>query len=107
MTARNGMKLVHPGDVSHDEFIAPGLSANALSKALGKLVTTIMNGQLSVGADIAPWLARYFGTTPQLRMNSRRTWTYCQTEIVAGHEITKCMMSRQLAIIGEVADASS
>ena len=34
MTAKNGMRPVHPGEVLRDELEALGLSANALSKAL-------------------------------------------------------------------------
>ena len=47
MNARNGMKPVHPGEVLRDELDELGLSANALSKALGVLVnrvTMILNG---------------------------------------------------------------
>ena len=34
MSARNGMRPVHPGEVLRDELDELGLSANALSKAL-------------------------------------------------------------------------
>ena len=32
---QNGMRPVHPGEILHEELEALGLSANALSKALG------------------------------------------------------------------------
>ncbi|MCY4166483.1 MAG: HigA family addiction module antitoxin [Gammaproteobacteria bacterium] len=69
MSARNGMRPVHPGEVLRDELNEAGLSANALSKALGvsaNRMTMILNGQRGVSADTALRLARYFGTTPQL-----------------------------------------
>ena len=34
MTANNGMRLVHPGEILRDELQALGLSANVLSKTL-------------------------------------------------------------------------
>ena len=35
MTLKNGMRPVHPGEILRDELQALGMSANALSKALG------------------------------------------------------------------------
>ena len=35
MGTKNGMRPVHPGEVLRDELEELGLSANALSKALG------------------------------------------------------------------------
>ena len=48
MNASNGMKPVHPGEILRDELDELGLSANALSRALGvpvNRVTMILNGQ--------------------------------------------------------------
>ena len=110
MNAKNGMRPVHPGEVLRDELDALGLSANALSKALGvpvNRVTMILNGQRGVSADTALRLARYFGTTPQLWLNLQKTWELRQAEIAAGHEIAKCVMPRQSQATGAVADARS
>ena len=110
MNAKNGMKPVHPGEVLRDELDVLGLSANALSKELGvpvNRVTMILNGQRGVSADTALRLARYFGTTPQLWLNLQKTWELRQAEIVAGHEITRCVNPRQSAATGAVADAHS
>ena len=68
MDAKNGMRPVHPGEVLREELDDLGLSANALSKALGvpvNRVTMILNGQRDVSGDTALRLARHFGTTPQ------------------------------------------
>ena len=65
MNARNGMRPVHPGEILREELDSIGLSANALSKALGvpvNRITMILNGQRGVSADTALRLARYFGT---------------------------------------------
>ena len=48
MTAKNGMRPVHPGEVLRDELEVLGLSANALSKALDvpvNRITAILHGQ--------------------------------------------------------------
>ena len=100
MNAKNGMKPVHPGEVLRDELDELGLSANALSKALGvpvNRVTMILSGQRGVSADTALRLARYFRTTPQLWLNLQKTWDLRQAEIAAGDEITQCVTPRQLA----------
>ena len=100
MNVKNGMRPVHPGEVLRDELDELGLSANALSKALGvpvNRVTMILNGQRGVSADTALRLARYFGTTPQLWMNLQKTWELRQAEIAAGHEIDEKVTPRQSA----------
>ena len=56
MNAKNGMRPVHPGEILREELDEFGLSANALSKALGvpvNRVTMILNGQRGVSADTA------------------------------------------------------
>lgn len=84
MTPKNGMSPVHPGKILRDELDALGLSANALSKALGvpvNRVTTILNGRRGVSADTALRLARYFGTSPRLWLNLQKTWELRRAEI--------------------------
>ena len=100
MNARNGMRPVHPGEILRGELDELGLSANALSKALGvpvNRVTMILNGQRGVSADTALRLGRYFGTTPQLWLNLQKTWELRRAEIATGREISKCVKPRQSA----------
>ena len=69
MTANNGMRLVHPGEILRDELQALGLSANVLSKTLDapvNRITMTLHGQRGVAANTAVRLARYFRTTPQI-----------------------------------------
>ena len=69
MSASNGMRPVHPGEILGEELEELGLSANALAKALDvptNRVTAILKGQRGITADTALRLSRYFGTTPQL-----------------------------------------
>ncbi|WP_423925293.1 HigA family addiction module antitoxin [Candidatus Palauibacter sp.] len=101
MNAKNGMRPVHPGEVLREELDELGLSANALSKALGvpvNRVTMILNGQRGVSADTALRLARYFGTTPQLWLNLQKTWELRRTEIEAGREITAQVTPRHAVV---------
>ena len=98
MNAKNGMRPVHPGEILREELDELGLSANALSKALGvpvNRVAMILNGQRGVTADTALRLARYFGTTPQLWLNLQKTWELRRTEIAAGREIAEQVAPRQ------------
>ena len=86
------MRPVHPGEILREELEELGLSANALSKALGvpvNRVTMILNGQRGVSADTALRLARYFGTTPQLWLNLQKTWELRRAEIEAGRQIAE------------------
>ena len=110
MNVKNGMRPVHPGEVLRDELDELGLSANALSKALGvpvNRVTMILNGQRGVSADTALRLACYFGTTPQLWMNLQKTWELRQAEIVAGREIDEKVTPRPSATQGAAGHARS
>ena len=100
MNAKNGMRPVHPGEVLREELDGLGLSANALSKALGvpaNRITMILNGQRGVSADTALRLARYFGTTPQLWLNLQKTWELRQAEIETGREIAQRVTPRHSA----------
>ena len=110
MNVKNGMRPVHPGEVLRDELEDLGLTAYALSKALGvpvNRISMILNGQRGVSADTALRLARYFGTTPEIWMNLQKTWELRQAEILAGHEIAKCVTPRRRAARGAAADTPS
>ena len=104
MSFKNGMRPVHPGELLRDELEALGLSANALSKALGvpvNRITAILNGQRGVTANTALRLARYFGTTPQLWLNLQKTSELRREEIAAGRLIAERVQPRQAVTIEE------
>ena len=101
MNAKNRMKPVHPGEILRQELDELGLSANALSKALGvpvNRVRMILNGQRGVRADNALRLARYFGTTAQFWLNLQKTWELRRAEIEVGREIAKQVTPRHAII---------
>ena len=92
MTATNGMRPVHPGEILRDELETLGLSANALSKALdvtANRVMAILHGQRGVRANTALRLARYFGTTPRVWLNLQQTYELRRAEIEAGGHIAE------------------
>ena len=95
-----------PGEVLRDELDELGLTANALSKALGvpvNRITMILKGQRGVSTDTALRLARYFGTTPEMWLNLQKTWELRQAEISAGSEIAARVTPRLPAAVGGVA----
>ena len=101
MNPRNGMRPVHPGEVLRDELDELGLSADALSGALGvpaSRMTMILNGQRGLNADTALRLARHFGTTPQLWLNLQKTWELRRAEIEAGREIAEQVTARRTLV---------
>ena len=100
MNVSNGMRPIHPGEILKDELDERGLSANALSKALGvpaNRITAILRGQRSVTADTALRLARVFGTTPQFWLNMQQSYELRRAEIEAGREIAKSVRPLQTA----------
>ncbi len=97
MTARSGMRPVHPGEILGEELKEVGTSANALAKALDvptNRITAILNGQRGITADTALRLSRYFGTTPQLWLNLQSTYELRVAEIEAGERITARVQPR-------------
>ena len=100
MVPKNGMRPVHPGEILRDELQTMGLSANALSKALGvpvNRITAILNGQRGITADTALRLARYFGTTPRLWLNLQQAYELRRAEIAVGRQIAECVQPRHTA----------
>ncbi len=100
MSAKNGMRPIHPGEILKDELDERGLSANALSKALGvpaNRITAILRGQRGVTADTALRLARVFGTTPQFWLNMQQSYELRRAEIEAGREIAESVRPLQTA----------
>ena len=63
---------IHPGQFLRDELEALGLSARRFAEHIHvphNAVTSIMNGQRAITAQMAIRLAQAFGTTPQYWQN--------------------------------------
>jgi addiction module HigA family antidote len=75
---KNDMRLIHPGEILREEFLAPlGMTPHALSKALHLTlphVNDIINEKSGVNAHTALRLARYFGGDPQSWLNLQQAY---------------------------------
>ncbi|MDE0112012.1 MAG: HigA family addiction module antitoxin [Albidovulum sp.] len=110
MNSRNGIKPVHPGEVLRDELDELRMSASALSKALDVPVnrmTMNLNCQRGVSTETPLRVAQYFGTTPQLWLNLKKTWELRNAETEAGRATSKCVKPRKSTATDSVADARS
>ena len=76
--ALNMARPIHPGEILHEEFLAPlDLSARALAVALQVPVphiNDVVRGRRNITPDIAQRLASYFDTTPQFWMNLQTSY---------------------------------
>ena len=83
----------HPGEDLREEFMTPlGLSANALSRALGvppNRITAIIAAEdpRAVTPDTALRLARYFGTTAEFWLNMQAAYDLSLARATKGEEI--------------------
>jgi addiction module HigA family antidote len=71
--ARRKLPPIHPGEILHEEFLAPlGISQYRLAKDTSvppRRINEIVRGSRSITADTALRLARYFGTSEQFWLN--------------------------------------
>lgn len=69
---------VHPGEFLREEYLVPlGLSAGALAKRLNlprTRIERVLRQEISLTADTALRLARFFNTTPQFWMNFQQAF---------------------------------
>jgi addiction module HigA family antidote len=95
---KQGMRPVHPGEVLREEFMNPmGLSANALSKALGVTaarVNDIVRKRRGVTADTAMRLARYFGGDARSWLNLQMNFDLRTAELTSAKAIERQVKPR-------------
>lgn len=67
---------VHPGEILKEDFLPEyGLKPYGLAKALGvsrNRIERLVRCEVSITADTALRLGRYFGTSPEMWMNMQR-----------------------------------
>lgn len=72
MSRRNSAP-VHPGEILHEEFLAPlGISQYRLAKEMSvppRRINEIVRGTRAISADTALRLSRYFGTSERFWLN--------------------------------------
>jgi addiction module HigA family antidote len=68
---------IHPGEILEDEIDALGIGAAELARRIempAYRVSRILTGRLAITGDTALRLARWFGTSPELRLNLQQTY---------------------------------
>ena len=98
MEIRAGLRRGHPGEILREEIDVAAVSEGALSQALEvplNRVTMIFEGRQGITADTAMRFARYFGTTPELRLNLQQTWDLRRADTEVGPQIAKRVTPRQ------------
>ena len=75
---KNGMRPIPPGEILNEEFLKPlGLTANALTKAIGlpaNRIMAILKDQRGITMDTAIRLGTFFKTSAEFWMNLQMTY---------------------------------
>lgn len=89
----NSLRLLHPGEILHEEFLAPlEMSANALAMALhvpAPRINDVVRERRAITPDTALRLARYFDTTPQFWLNLQTAFDLKQAENTSAAQIAE------------------
>jgi addiction module HigA family antidote len=95
---KNKMRPIHPGEILREEYmVPPGLSANALARALGVTparMNDIVRERRGITGDTALRLARYFGTDAQSWLNLQAAYDLRLAEIEVGKIIERKVKPR-------------
>ena len=92
MTANNGMRPVHPGEVLRDDLDELDMSAAELARRIEvpvNCITEILNGRRSVTADTALRLGRFFGTSGKFWLNLQKHYELRIAEQESGGAIAR------------------
>ena len=75
---------IHPGEILMEEFLGPmGISQYRLSMDISvppRRINEIVHGKRSIKADTALRLGRFFGMSPQFRLNLQTRYDLEMTE---------------------------
>lgn len=95
---KNGMRLVHPGEILREEYLIPlGLSANALARDLNvpaPRINDIVRKRRGISADTAMRLARHFGGDARSWLNLQVAYDLRVAEIANAKRIEKEVMPK-------------
>ena len=84
---------IHPGEILEKDFLEPmGITPCRLSKSIGvqqTRISQIIKGKMSVTANMATRLAKFFGTSAEVWMNLQS-----QYEIRKAKEQSKAILDR-------------
>ncbi|MEQ9403547.1 MAG: HigA family addiction module antitoxin [Cyclobacteriaceae bacterium] len=75
---------IHPGEILERDFLEPmGITAYRLSKSIGvqqTRISQIIKGKMSITADMATRLAKFFGTSAEVWMNLQSQYEIRETK---------------------------
>ena len=97
----NQMRPIHPGEILEEELQTLGLSARQLARALAvppHRIASIVHQRRAVTADTALRLGRYFGTSPEFRMNLQSAYDLRSAQQHHGDQITQEVTPREVAV---------
>ncbi len=101
MTPKNGVRPIHPGEILREEFLVPlDMSAHALAlelKVSAPRINDIVRERRAVTPDTALRLARYFGTTPEFRLNLQIAYDLKMARRELGARIAREVRTREAA----------
>lgn len=85
-TTKRDIPPIHPGEILLEDFLKPmGITQYRLAKSIGvqqRRISLIVKGQLSISADTALRLGRYFNMEPQFWLNLQAKYDLDMARIV-------------------------
>ena len=97
---RNGLPIIHPGEMLRDEIEELGLSAAAFARALSvptNRITQILKGQRAISAETSLRFARYFSCSEEFWLNLQTNYDLRTTEKAEGKRITREVQPKPIA----------
>ena len=87
------LRNIHPGEILLEEFLNPmGISQNALARATGvppRRINEIVLGKRAVTADMALWLAAFFGMSEGFWLGLQADYDLEETRLGIGRELLR------------------
>lgn len=102
---KNGMRLVHPGEILLRDFMKPSdppINAYRLAKAIdvpANRITAIIKGLRGITGDTAVRLAAFFNTTAEFWMNLQKTYELRLAEKALSDKVRKHIEQRREALV--------
>lgn len=91
---------IHPGLILAEDLADMAIFPDQLARDLGvslQEIASVVDGQQSIGADMALRLARYFGTAPRYWMNLQADYDLALAEQDHGDRIAQDVRPRTAA----------
>lgn len=97
--AKRGLLPVHPGEILREDFLPEyNLKAYGLAKALKvsrNRIERLIREEVSITADTALRLGKYFGTSAEMWLNMQRKYDLEKARIEIGEDLEKIETAKQ------------